>query len=102
MAEVPVCRILGAPHEIMSPANPNEIHILGMTATAAGSLVMVLRESGQNAVFVGDFLHSPPRIAGIRRLTLDERTSYPHAWTSDSRAVIFESNRNGNFDLFKQ
>src|SRR5207248_3116883 len=29
-------------------------------------------------------------------------TSYPHAWTADSRAVIFESNRNGNFDLFKQ
>lgn len=38
----------------------------------------------------------------IRRLTLDERTNYPHAWTSDSRAVIFKSNRNGNFDLFRQ
>jgi Tol biopolymer transport system component len=35
-------------------------------------------------------------------LTLDERTNYPHAWTADSRALIFESDRNGNFDLFKQ
>jgi Tol biopolymer transport system component len=33
---------------------------------------------------------------------LDERTNYPHAWTADSREVIFESDRNGNFDLFKQ
>jgi hypothetical protein len=51
------------------------------------------RESDQNTVFVGDFDPSAPRIANIRRLTLDERTNYPHAWTADSRAVIFESNR---------
>lgn len=63
---------------------------------------MVLRRSDQNTIFVGDFDQSHPRIANIRRLTLDERTSYPHAWTADSRAVIFESNRNGSFDLFKQ
>lgn len=35
-------------------------------------------------------------------MTLDERTSFPHAWTADTRAVIFESNRNGSFDPFKQ
>jgi hypothetical protein len=58
--------------------------------------------SGQNAVFAGDFSESPPRIGNIRRLTLDERTNYPHAWTRDSHEVIFESNRNGNYDLFKQ
>jgi len=55
------------------------------------------RHSGQNAVFVGDFSQSPPRIGNIRRLTPDERTNYPLAWTRDSRKVIFESNRrNGN------
>ncbi len=63
---------------------------------------MVLRRSDQNSIFVGDFDPSSPRITNIRRLTLDERTNYPHAWTADGRAVIFESNRSGNFDLFKQ
>jgi Tol biopolymer transport system component len=53
-------------------------------------------------VFVGDFRESPPVISHLRRLTLDEATNFPHAWTPDEHAVIFESNRNGSFDLFKQ
>jgi len=63
---------------------------------------VVLRRSDQNSIFVGDFDPSSPSITKIRRLTLDERTNYPHAWTADSREVIFESDRNGTFDLFKQ
>jgi hypothetical protein len=63
---------------------------------------MALIRSTQNSVFLGDFDQAPPRISNVRRLTLDEQSNYPHAWTADSRAVIFESNRNGSFDLFKQ
>jgi hypothetical protein len=76
--------------------------LIGLSATADGKQAMALRRSDQNTIFVGDFDSSVPRISGTRRLTLDERTSYPHAWTADSRAVIFESNRNGSFDLFRQ
>lgn len=95
----------GSPHKIASPEMPNETHIYDMTATTDGKQVMVLRQSDQNSVFIGDFDASGPRITNIRRLTLDDRTNYPHAWTADSRAVIFESNRRGShndFDLFKQ
>jgi serine/threonine protein kinase len=73
-----------------------------LTVTADGRQALVLRTSDQNSVFVGRFNPSGPAITDIRRLTLDERTNYPHAWTADSRAVIFESDRSGNFDLFKQ
>jgi Tol biopolymer transport system component len=93
---------LDVPHKITSSVDQNESKIYDMSATRDGQRVMVLRQSDQKAVFVGEFGTSPPRIINIHRLTLDERTSYPHAWTRDSRAVIFESNRNGNFDLFKQ
>ncbi len=44
----------------------------------------------------------PVRLLHIRRLTFAEGDEYPHAWTPDNRAVIFESNRNGNYDLFQQ
>jgi Tol biopolymer transport system component len=63
---------------------------------------MVLRRSDQNSIFIGNFDSSSPSLTDIRRLTLDERTSYPHAWTADGRAVIFESDRNGNFDLLSR
>ena len=46
--------------------------------------------------FRGGLCQSPPAISNVRRLTLDEQTNYPHAWTADSSAVIFESNRRGS------
>ncbi|MBV9501071.1 MAG: serine/threonine-protein kinase [Acidobacteriaceae bacterium] len=93
--------LLGTPRKIATVPGEGRT-LLDLTITADGKRAMVLTRSDENTIFVGDFDQPPPRITNIRRLTLDERTNYPHAWTADSRAVIFESNRSGNFDLFKQ
>jgi Tol biopolymer transport system component len=38
-----------------------------------------------------------------RRLTFSEAREFPHAWTADSRSIIFESDRGGKaFDLYRQ
>ena len=92
----------GEPRKIATFPGASTTTVLELSAAANGKLAMVLRQSAQNSVFVGDFDSSPPRISNVRRLTLDEQTNYPHAWTADSRAVIFESDRSGSFDLFKQ
>src|SRR5262249_40640703 len=42
------------------------------------------------------------RLTRPQRLTLDDRKDYPAAWTADSKAVLFSSDRNGNLDIFKQ
>lgn len=73
-----------------------------MSVSANGKQVLLLRQSAQNTIFVADFLKPPPRLANFHRLTLDERQNFPHAWTADSQAVIFESDRGGTWDLFKQ
>jgi len=80
----------------------NRTAIQSLSATADGRRIMVVKRTDQSTVFLGDFDPAPPRLANVRRIILDERTNYPHAWTRDSRALIFESDRNGNFDLFKQ
>lgn len=94
--------LLGEPRKIATLAGDDTSTLLGLSATANGKQAMVLMRSGQNSVFVGDLDQPPPRISNVRRLTLDAQSNYPHAWTADSRAVIFESNRSGSFDLFKQ
>ena len=43
-----------------------------------------------------------PLLRNQRRLTLEQTNSYPHAWTPDSQCVIFESDRNGRLELFRQ
>jgi hypothetical protein len=52
-------------------------------------------------VYLGD-LESPPRLTNIRRLTVEDKNAFPRAWSPDSKAVIFESDRNGKWDLFRQ
>ncbi len=37
-----------------------------------------------------------------RRLTLEGRNNLPSAWTSDGQALFFYSDRNGNWDIFRQ
>jgi hypothetical protein len=76
--------------------------MLEFSVSATGQKAVVLLKSTENSTFVGDFDSPPPRINNIRRMTLDDKTDYPHAWTADSRSVIFESDRNGNWDLFRQ
>jgi Tol biopolymer transport system component len=72
-------------------------------ATADGKRLVFSRARWQQDVYVGDLeaggtrLKQPPR-----RLTLDERNDRPHAWTPDSKAILFDSDRSGNWDLYKQ
>ena len=42
------------------------------------------------------------RLSTPRRLTLDERQDFPWAWTPDSKQVLFGSDRDGPFHIFRQ
>jgi eukaryotic-like serine/threonine-protein kinase len=92
----------GEPRKIAALTGDDTTTLQGLSVTDNGKQAMALLRSAQSSVFVGDFSRFPPGISNVRRLTLDDRTNYPHAWTPDSRAVIFESNRRGSYDLFKQ
>jgi eukaryotic-like serine/threonine-protein kinase len=93
--------LVGKPRRIAAISDQKS-NIFDLSASADGKRAMVLQSSEHEPIFVGDFFTNPRRIANIHRLTLDERPSFPHAWTPDNRSVIFESNRNGDFELFKQ
>jgi Tol biopolymer transport system component len=42
------------------------------------------------------------RLRNPRRLTFDDHDDLPSAWMKDSRTILFSSDRNGQFDIFKQ
>ena len=83
--------------------NWTDFSLGGLNASADGRRMVFSRNSGQEDVYVADLevggmrLKTPPR-----RLTLDEREDFPNAWTPDSKAVIFFSNRSGNWNIYKQ
>ena len=53
-------------------------------------------------IFVADLEDKGTRLINARRLTVGSGNAYAHDWTPDSQAVVFESERNGRYGLFKQ
>jgi serine/threonine protein kinase/Tol biopolymer transport system component len=73
-----------------------------LSGSTNGKRLGLFRGISQDDVYVGKLEGGGTRLTTIRRLTLDDRGDYPAAWTADSKAVLFSSDRNGNFDIFKQ
>jgi serine/threonine protein kinase/Tol biopolymer transport system component len=76
--------------------------VTGLSHTADGKSLAFLKGIRQMTAYVGDLEAGGRRLVNPRRLTLDDSNNFASAWTSDSKAVLFSSDRNGNFDNFEQ
>jgi Tol biopolymer transport system component/tRNA A-37 threonylcarbamoyl transferase component Bud32 len=74
----------------------------GFTVTANGKQMEFLRLTAKAHVYVGELDAKETHLNNTRRLTFDEHFEWPERWTPDSRAVVFWSDRDGNWDIFKQ
>jgi Tol biopolymer transport system component/DNA-binding winged helix-turn-helix (wHTH) protein len=63
--------------------------------------ITYLKGVPQPDVYVGK-LEGSAIVGEPQRLTLDDRQDLPFDWTSDSKEVIFMSDRNGTFNIYKQ
>jgi DNA-binding winged helix-turn-helix (wHTH) protein/Tol biopolymer transport system component len=73
-----------------------------VTGSADGKVVIFLRGNWLPSVYIGTLSADDTHLLAHRRLTLDENENIPSAWTTDSKAVLFTSDRNGTREIFKQ
>jgi Tol biopolymer transport system component/DNA-binding winged helix-turn-helix (wHTH) protein len=73
-----------------------------IAGSADGKVLILLRDNWSPSVYIGMLSADDTQLLAHRRLTLDESVNLPFSWTPDSKAVLFTSNRNGNFEIFKQ
>lgn len=73
-----------------------------IAASADGKVLTILRGDWLPSVYIGTLASDGTHLLGQRRLTLDENENLPSAWTPDSKAVLFSSDRNGAREIFKQ
>jgi eukaryotic-like serine/threonine-protein kinase len=73
-----------------------------LSASADGTRLVLLKSTYQAQVYVGELVAGGTRMNPPRRLTNDEAYDYPSTWTPDSKAVLFDSKRNGTQSIFKQ
>lgn len=73
-----------------------------ITVSSDGKRLAFFRQAVDPDVYVADLEANGAKLSSPRPLTLDERADFPYSWTPDSKSVIFTSNRNGTFNIFRQ
>ncbi|HKS97128.1 MAG TPA: winged helix-turn-helix domain-containing protein, partial [Terriglobia bacterium] len=89
----------GAPERLTDWAGSR---FCGFSASRNGRRIALMKCSFQSNIFVGDLESSGARLGPLHSLTRSVANNEPTAWTSDSQAVIFSSNRNGPSDIFEE
>jgi Tol biopolymer transport system component len=74
----------------------------GFSITADGKRIVFVRKTDQSDVYVGTLEKNGLQLSATHRLTLDDRMDWPGGWLRGSDSILFFSDRNGNFDVFKQ
>jgi serine/threonine protein kinase len=78
-------------------------YCLGSTSVTADNKRLAFRQWANHVtVYVADLEPNEKHLSNLRHLTLNEGVDWPQAWTANSKAVIFNSNRNGRFGIFQQ
>jgi len=72
------------------------------SASRDGKRILFTRGGNDPDVYLADIDGKAGRLSNYRRLTMDERKDMPYGWTADSRSVVFISNRDGAYHIFRQ
>jgi DNA-binding winged helix-turn-helix (wHTH) protein/dipeptidyl aminopeptidase/acylaminoacyl peptidase len=70
--------------------------------TADGKRISVLRMLGSVSVYLADFDAGGRHMSAPTRLTATDGWNNAPVWDRDSRAIFFESNRDGRLQIFRQ
>lgn len=73
-----------------------------LNASADGKRVAITKYSLNPDVYVAELNANGTQLSTPRQLTLDERRDFPFSWTPDSKTVLFSSDRDGIYHIFKQ
>ena len=89
---------VGTPVRLTS--SPGSVQYLSVSDD--GKRLSYLKQGWQPDVYVAKLEAGGTRLSAPKRLTLDERQDFPFSWTPDSKRVIFASDRDGAFHIFRQ
>jgi serine/threonine protein kinase len=72
------------------------------SVTADGKRLTFKKWANHASTYVADFEAGGIRLLSPRHFTLSDSLDEPGDWTPDSKSLIFGSNRNGHWNLYKQ
>src|SRR3984893_8452431 len=87
------------PRRLTNWAGSNLDHL---SATSDGKRLIFQKWWFHTDVRIGELQDRNTKLTPPQKLTFSEGFNSPTDWTSDSKAVIFESDRNGHWGIYKQ
>lgn len=76
--------------------------VLSMNATRDGRLIALTRKTDQSNMFIGEITDNATALSQPRRIGSQDRVEWPGGWSADSKAFLFQSDRTGNMNIFRQ
>jgi Tol biopolymer transport system component len=73
-----------------------------VSASRDGKLLTLTRRTEQSNVFVGELADHGSSLSHLRRISSEDRVEWPGGWSGDSKALLFQSDRTGNMNIFTQ
>ncbi|MFZ0808489.1 MAG: LpqB family beta-propeller domain-containing protein, partial [Candidatus Sulfotelmatobacter sp.] len=70
--------------------------------TKDGTHFVFLNDRLQSAAYIGELANGGDELKTPERLTLNENLNWPGGWAPDGKTVLFYSNRDGSFSIYKQ
>ena len=99
---------IGVDPRTRQPSNPRRLtndigfSVFDLSASADGKLLAYVWQRQQGDVYWGELEGDGTRLKNPARLTLDERMDWPGGWIRDGKSLLFFSDRNGEFDIYRQ
>jgi serine/threonine protein kinase len=90
---------LGSPRKLTNWAG---FFVDGLSATSDGGRLVFQRWTNSHAIFVAELQGKNTKITVPKKLTITAANNFPTTWTADSKTVIFASDRNGHWGVYKQ
>jgi len=76
--------------------------IESMSASRDGKLLALTRETDQSNVYVGELADHGSSLSRLHRVSPEDRVEWPGGWSGDSKALLFQSDRTGHMNIFRQ
>jgi Tol biopolymer transport system component len=73
-----------------------------LSVSRDGSRLVVVKSHTRDDVYVGELKDEGNRLDSPTRLTVSESQDSPDGWTLDSKTVLFQTNRTGRYQIFRQ
>jgi serine/threonine protein kinase len=73
-----------------------------LSVSRDGKQLVLLRQTDQSPLYVGELDAGGTRLKSVRRLRNEDADEFGSAWTKDSRAILFTSNRSGTQGIYRQ